>query len=305
MNLNVSGEKYMIFEINHNVTKDSRPYIRVILTDKDGKRHNGIMFDSNKLDFTPEKGDIVSVEAVVQNYNGQIQLKISNMEKLGEESRLDFLPKTQFNIQDMFDELKEIMDKNVKEQPIRKLVKLFFGDSKTIKLFKYMPAAKNVHHAYVGGLLEHTLSVAKLAEKMCGYYKEYVNPDLLMVGALFHDIGKIFELNAEKGFDYTDSGKLVGHLLLGIELINNYIAQVEDFPENYKYIIDHMIASHHGLLEFGSPKKPKTTEAIILHHIDDMDAKVNTFNSIFEKEEVQEGWSSYDRLLERQLYRHS
>jgi 3'-5' exoribonuclease len=304
MNLNISAEKYMIFEINKNVTKDNRPYLRVVLTDKEGGQHNGIMFDSNKLEFDPEKGDVVAVDAVVQNYNGQLQLKISNMKKLENESRIDFLPKTKYNIQDMVTEIKTILDSEIKDSNIKKLVNLFFGDSKTLKLFKYMPAAKNIHHAYVGGLLEHTLSVVKLAVKMADYYSAYVNKDLLLVGALFHDVGKIFELNAEKGFDYTDQGKLIGHLLLGIELVNGYISEIEQFPSEYKYIIGHMIASHHGLLEFGSPKKPKTVEALILHFIDDMDAKINTFNTIFGKEDIDSGWSSYDRLLERQLYKH-
>ncbi len=301
MNLN---KKYMILEISKSNTKDNRPYIRVSLIDKEGLQIQGIMFDSNKLKFDPQKGDVVLVNGSIQSYNGQFQVKINNMEKMPEEESADFLPKGDFDENQLYEEFVQYVNSNLSDKYIKSLFEQFKNDKEVVAKFKKMPAAKNVHHAYIGGLLEHTYSVVKLGVMMAKYYK--VNRDLLVAGAIFHDIGKIFELDISKGFDYTDSGKLIGHLLLGIELVNNYCRNIPDFPDNYRHIINHMIASHHGLLEYGSPKKPKTLEAIILHHIDDMDAKVNTFRSIFIKDNIVDGgWSNYDRLLERQLYNHN
>ncbi|MCX8084148.1 MAG: HD domain-containing protein [Calditerrivibrio sp.] len=303
MEMNIN-KKYLILEISKSTTKDNRPYFRTVFIDKEGSQMHGIMFDSNKLKFEPEKGDVVYVQGSIQSYNGQFQIKISNMEKLPSEEAADFLPKGNFDENLLFDEFVSYVDHHLKDKFIKELFSQFKSDKEIIQKFKKIPAAKNVHHAYIGGLLEHTFSVVKLAVMMAKFYK--VNRDLLIAGAIFHDIGKVFELDISKGFDYTDSGKLIGHLLLGIELVNNYCLKIKDFPDNYRYLINHMVASHHGMLEYGSPKKPKTLEAIILHHIDDMDAKVNTFRSIFIKDSVADGgWSNYDRLLERQLYNHN
>ncbi|MGB9731714.1 MULTISPECIES: 3'-5' exoribonuclease YhaM family protein [Calditerrivibrio] len=301
MNLN---KKYMIMEIAKSNTKDNRPFIKVVLIDKDGVQIQGIMFDSNKLKFDPQKGDVVDVSGTIQSYNGQFQIKINNMSKMPEEESKDFLPKGDFDENQLYDEFVSFVESNLQDRFIKALFREFKNDQDVTTKFKKMPAAKNVHHAYIGGLLEHTYSVVRLAVIMSNYYK--VNRDLLMAGAIFHDIGKVFELDISKGFEYTDSGKLIGHLLLGIELVNSYCAKIDNFPELYRHVINHMIASHHGLLEYGSPKKPKTLEAIILHHIDDMDAKVNTFKSIFIKDNITAGgWSNYDRLLERQIFNHN
>ncbi|MGA1862650.1 HD domain-containing protein [Deferribacter thermophilus] len=305
MDLKVRGSKFLIFEINKSVTKDNRPYIKVILMDKEGNTYNGIMFDSNKLKFDPVKGNVVEVEANIQQYNGQPQFKITNMALVEGENRFDFFPKTENDVDNMFNEIKSLMYENIKNEYLLKLLNLFFNDNEIVDKFKVVPAAKNVHHAYIGGLLEHTLSVVKLAIIIAEYYSKDVDKELLLIGALFHDIGKLFELSVDESFDYTEEGKLLGHLLLGIELINNYANRIQGFPKRLKNLINHMIASHHGILEYGSPKRPKTKEALLLHYIDDMDAKLNTFKSLFDKENIEEGWTSYDRLLERQLFNHN
>lgn len=304
MEMNLT-KKYMILEISKSNTKDNRPYIRMNLIDVDGAQFQGIMFDSNKLKFEPEKGDIVNVFGTIQSYNGQFQIKITNMEKVDADPS-EFLPKGDFDENILFEDFINFVNGNLKDKYLKKLFDCFVADKTVIDKFKKMPAAKNVHHAYIGGLLEHTFSVVKLAVKMSKFYGDIVNKDLLIIGSIFHDIGKVFELDISKGFDYTDSGKLIGHLLLGIELVNNYCKSIENFPDEYRHLINHMVASHHGYLEFGSPKKPKTIEAIILHHIDDMDAKINTFRSVFIRDGVIDGgWTGYDRLLERQLFNHN
>jgi len=297
--------KYMITDLIKSKTKDGKPFFRAILYDISGNRRQSIMFDSEKLDFDPENGNIVEAVGVLQTYAGQEQLKINSMRLVTDGDPADFLPKKGLDADALFDELCTILIDNIDDTHLTAIVEAFMADTESVALFKKMPAAKTVHHAYMTGLLEHTLSIVKLAVMLGDYYSDTVNKEQLLIGALFHDIGKIKELQAGTGLEYTDSGKLLGHLVLGVGILNGYIDKISDFPEQTKMLLNHLILSHHGLLEYGSPKKPKTTEAFILHHLDDLDAKLNTFNSVFEKEGVEKGWSGYDRLLERQLFKHS
>lgn len=295
----------MLTDIIKSKTKDGKPYLRSIMCDKEGNRRNGIMFESNKLDFDPQNGDIVDAIGMIQQFGGQDQLKISTMTKVTDADPSEFLPKHGIDAEEMMQELELLLMEKVTDEHLSKLVEKFLADKDTVEAFKRMPAAKTVHHAYVGGLIEHTFSIIKLSSIIGDYYGDLVNTQQLIIGALFHDLGKIKEMQAGAGLEYTDSGKLLGHLLLGVEMLNRYIAEIDGFPEELKYLLAHLIVSHHGLLEYGSPKKPKTTEAFILHHLDDLDAKMNTFVSIFEREGLDSGWSSYDRLLDRQLFKHS
>ena len=297
-------KKYMIFSLVTAATKDNRPYLRMVLSDDTGSTINAIMFDSNKLSFNPEKGNIIEVTGALQNYNGVAQLKINTMEKADGNADV-FLPKSQNDPSDMVQELKTVVLKHVKSAYFRQLFIIFTEDTEIFNAFTMKPAAKSVHHAYIHGLLEHTLSMVKLSAIIADFYEKDVNKELLVMGALFHDVGKVLELGNDNSFDYTDEGKLLGHLLLGIELINSYAAQIDGFPKNARLLLTHLIASHHGQLEFGSPKRPKTKEAMLLHYIDNIDAKLATFDALFNKEETKHGsWSSYDRSLERQLYKH-
>ncbi|MGE4318066.1 MAG: 3'-5' exoribonuclease YhaM family protein [Deferribacterales bacterium] len=297
--------RYMLTDIIKSVTKDGKPYLRAIMCDKEGNRRNGIMFESNKLEFDPQNGDIVDATGMIQQFGGQDQLKIASMTRVTDADPADFLPKRGIDCEALMQELELILIEKITDAHLSALVEQFLADKDTLDSFKKMPAAKSVHHAYVGGLLEHTLSIIRLSVLVGGYYKDMINTEHLIIGALFHDIGKVKEMQAGTGLEYTDSGKLMGHLLLGVEMLNGYIAKIDGFPEELKYLMSHLIVSHHGLLEYGSPKKPKTPEAFVLHHLDDMDAKLNTFYSIFEREGVEQGWSGYDRLLERQLFKHS
>jgi len=264
------------------------------------------MFESDKLDFEPENGQIVEAIGIVQTYAGQEQLKINSMKLMPEADPAEFLPKKKgLDADVLFEELSALLIDNINDDHLTKLVDAFLSDESAVELFKKLPAAKSVHHAYLSGLIEHTLSIMKMSLLISDHYGDLVNKEHLLLGALFHDIGKTKELQAGAGLEYTDCGKLLGHLILGVEIMNRYIVQIDGFPEETKNLLNHMILSHHGFLEFGSPKKPKTPEAFILHHLDDMDAKLNTFSSIFEKEGVEKGWSGYDRLLERQLFKHN
>lgn len=304
MEINVS-KKYMIFNLINATTKDNRPYLRMVLTDIEGNSINAIMFDSNKLKFTPEKGIIVNVNGMYQNYNNVAQLKISSMELVEGADVDDFLPKSDKNALEMANELKKFLNQNLKSWYFKELANKFINDDNIFSEFIRKPAAKSIHHAYIHGLLEHTLSMMKLCVLIGDYYGNDVNNELLIMGALFHDCGKIMELDIENSFEYTTEGKLLGHLILGMELVNKYVSEIDNFPEKARQLVIHLIASHHGYLEYGSPKRPKTKEAMILHAVDNLDSKLASMDSIFDKEDVKiGGWSSYDRLLERHLYKH-
>lgn len=304
MELNID-KKYMIFNLINATTKDNRPYIRMVLTDTEGESINGIMFDCSKLQFKPEKGMIVNVNGLFQYYNNVAQLKISNMTLVEGADTEDFLPKSDKNAIEMATELKKFLDKNLKSKYFRALANKFIEDDNIFGEFVRSPAAKTVHHAYIHGLLEHTLSMMKLCLIIGNYYGSDINKELLIMGALFHDIGKVMEIDTDNSFDYTSEGKLLGHLILGMELVNRYISEIDGFPEKARQLVIHMIASHHGLLEYGSPKRPKTKEAMILHAVDNLDSKLASMDSIFNKEDVKNGgWSSYDRVLERHIYKH-
>lgn len=305
MELNVHEEKFMIAEFNENLTKDNKAYYRFVLYDSNRKQYNAIMFNVRNLTYKPSKGDIVLISGALQQYNGQMQLKILEIKKIDDAKSEDFIPKSNYDVENMLISLKKLIFDNLKNEYLVKLCICFFDDEGAIDKFKKMPAAKTIHHAYMGGLLEHTLSIVRLAIIMSRHYNNYINQDILIVGALFHDFGKIYELDLTDGINYSSAGRLVGHLLMGIEKVNEYIKTIEGFPLELKDLIIHMIASHHGFLEYGSPQKPKTFEAIVLYYIDDLDAKINTISTIFDKEGIEEGWTSYDKLLERQLFKHN
>ncbi|MDR2105440.1 MAG: HD domain-containing protein [Deferribacteraceae bacterium] len=293
-------KRYMIFELIRAVSRDSNPYLRMILSDN-GALINAVMFDP-KLPFEPRKGDMVEITAVLQNFNNKPQLKVSDMSFIAAASVDAFLPKSKHEPQAMIAELKRLVESNVKDTHLAQLYRLFFEDSGLWEPFQVMPAAKTVHHAYIYGLLEHTLGVVRLAVKITPLYPT-LNGELVILGALFHDVGKVYELTADPGFDYTLAGNLLGHLVIGGGILNDYISKIEGFPEELKIHILHLMASHHGELAFGSPQVPKTAEAILLHAIDDLDGKLGALAAVISRDGVAPGsWSNYDRILERQIY---
>jgi len=185
---------------------------------------------------------------------------------------------------------------------LKQLLEAFWNDERFAKKFKTAPAAKNMHHAYIGGLLEHTLSVASLADKIAGHYSG-IDRELLLSGAILHDIGKIREFEYQFKIDYSDEGRLLNHIVMGLEMINEKIIEIEEFPEDQMLLLKHLIVSHHGSREFGSPEPPKTIEAVILNYIDEIASKVNGIRNFIEKEDPNETWTSYHRLLERHFYK--
>jgi len=214
----------------------------------------------------------------------------------------DFLPASEHDVDEMEQQLRKILRK-VEDPHLIKLLAAFFNDAEFMAAFKQCPAAVAFHHAYLGGLLEHTLSLAKLASRIAPDYPA-LRGDLLLVGVFVHDIGKTRELEWTRGFQYTDEGGLIGHLVMGAAMVEDKAKTVPDFPRELLNSIKHLILSHHGEYEFGSPKLPVTVEAVALHYIDNLDAKIHAFQkAINEARDASSNWTQFNRMFERRLFR--
>lgn len=288
------------------VTKNGKPYENVILQDKTGTIDAKI-WDPNSQgidDF--DAMDYIDITGDVSCFAGALQISIKRVRKAYEDEYLpeDYLPVSKKNIDQMYGELLQYIN-SVENPHLSQLLKMFYVENENfIKRFKFSSAAKTVHHGFVGGLLEHTLSVTNL----CEYYtKAYpvLNRDLLISAAIFHDMGKTQELSAFPLNDYTDDGQLLGHIMMGAEMLHDAIRTIPDFPAKLESELKHCILAHHGELEYGSPKKPALVEAAALNLADNTDAKMETFTEIFDGAKDQNEWLGYNRLFESNIRKTS
>jgi 3'-5' exoribonuclease len=220
-----------------------------------------------------------------------------------DESKLameDFLPKSAFDADAMLEELQTIL-RGIKNPHLLALAEACFADQELMNLVKQAPGAKTIHHPYLSGLLEHTLSLLKLILKVAENYRG-IDIDLLLIGGFLHDIGKVYEFSFDRTVDYTDAGQLLGHLVMEVELVNKKIDTLPDFPEELAMLVKHMLVSHHGAYEFGSPKLPQTVEAVILHSLDDLDGMIQAIQHLPEKEPGSK-WTAFHRAYGRSFYR--
>ncbi len=288
------------------VTKNGKPYENVILQDKTGTIDAKI-WEPNSMgidDF--DMMDYVAVVGDVSSFQGALQVSIKRVRKVreGEYDPANYLPVSEYDIEDMYKQLLTFVN-GIKNPYLSKIAKHFFVDDvEFVKQFKFSSAAKSVHHGFVGGLLEHTLSVLKLCQF---YVKQYpiLNEDLLYTAALCHDIGKVYELSAFPLNDYTDDGQLLGHIVMGCEMVGEQIRAIDGFPKKLGNELKHCILAHHGELEFGSPKKPALVEAVALNFADNTDAKMETMKEIFKAAGEQNDWLGYNRLLESNIRKTS
>lgn len=288
------------------VTKNGKPYENVILQDKTGTIDAKI-WDPNSQgidDF--DALDYIEVVGDVSSFAGALQLSIKRARKAqeGEFDPADYLPVSKRNIEEMYAELLGLA-KSVKNPYLSQLLELFFVKNEPfIKRFKFNSAAKSVHHGFVGGLLEHTVSVTKLCDYYAAAYP-VLNRDLLLTAAMFHDIGKTKEISEFPINDYTDDGQLLGHIMIGAEMLHDAIREIPGFPAKLESELKHCILAHHGELEYGSPKKPALMEAAALNMADNTDAKMETFTEIFDNAGDQNGWLGYNRLFESNIRKTS
>ena len=282
-------------------SKFGKTYYSLSLQDKTGMI-DGKVWELNNAIGHFEAMDYIMVKGKVTNFQGNNQLNIEMIRKAdeGEYQISDYMPSTKKDIDEMYDELLAMIQR-VQNPYLKELaMKVFVEDKEFAKKFKIHSAAKSVHHGYIGGLLEHSVSVAKLCEQYAVLYPQ-LNRDLLVTTALFHDIGKAEELSAFPENDYTDEGQLVGHIVMGTIKLSKLMDEIQGFPAKLANEVKHCILSHHGELEFGSPKKPALAEALALSQADNLDAKMETFAEVIEKKQEGQEWSGFQRLFDTKI----
>lgn len=298
------GEVYLCKHKQSALTKAGKPYESLILQDKTGTL-DGKIWDVNSSGIEEfDALDYIYVVGDVTSFQGTLQLNVKRVRKMkeGEYEPSDYLPVSEKDIGKMYQELLAYVN-SLGNPWLKKLAQSFFMDGEFAKRFQFHSAAKSVHHGYVGGLLEHSLSVTKLCDFFSGQYP-LLNRDLLLCAAMFHDIGKLEELSTFPANDYTDEGQLLGHIMIGAEMIGDRIREIDNFPRRLAAELKHCILAHHGELEFGSPKKPALAEALALSFADNLDAKMETMKEALSN--IPEGsmeWAGYNRLLETNIRR--
>jgi len=307
----VIKSSYIVLLKDKKMTKTRKPFADLLLGNKDGEIAAKIWDVSDELFASFEKSSVVEVTGRLDEYMGRSQIIVNSLVVLDASTINfeDFLPSNGLTAaeleQTLFATIETISDKLLSDL----LLKIFSREPDTasgeniIDRFVKAPAAKNFHHAYLGGLAEHSIGVAKLGSSIAKLYPSWVNRDLLITGALLHDIGKTRELSFLKTIDYTTEGRLIGHHVIGYEIIKKAAGSLE-IPDDNETILQlqHLILSHHGSYENQSPRKPKTIEALLLHLSDDADAKINAFRMIAESADIDASWSQYNKILERFIY---
>lgn len=286
-------------------TRNGKPYDNLILQDKTGTL-DGKVWDPNSQGIADyDEKDFIEVFGDVINYNGNLQLNIRQIRKAeeGEYNPADYMPTTDKSVDGMYEELTAYI-RQISNKYLRQVLEFYYiKDEAFIKKFKAHSAAKTVHHGFSGGLLEHTLSVTCMCDYFATSYS-ILNRDLLLSSAILHDIGKVKELSDFPDNDYTDEGQLIGHIVIGVEMIDDAIRSIPDFPVKLAHELKHCIVAHHGELEYGSPKKPALAEAVALNMADSTDAKLQTLTELFKGKTGTE-WLGYNRLFESNLRRAS
>lgn len=295
---------FLVKEMSGAETKGGKPYLLLTLMDATGEIAARVWENAEKLMPACPVGAVVTISGLAQAYKGINQLRVDSLARI-DEAEVDFsllVPSTPGDVRIMVKELLKIAG-GVEDPFLRKLLLALFNDKGIMAAFEKAPAAKAMHHACLGGLLEHTLGVTRLAQNIAQFYPA-LDRGLLIAGALLHDLGKIKEFEFSSfPFDYSDRGRLVGHMVLGIEMIQEKITKIPGFPEDLATRLQHLILSHHGRHEFGSPSLPMLREAFVLNFLDDLDAKMSYLDKLAERVKG-EGyqWTDYQRNLERFLY---
>jgi len=292
---------FIVSEKEKAFTRNRQEYISLILTDRTGRISGKIWNNVKELDKLFEKGDVVKVSGTVTLYKGLLQLRIDGLKKCreGEIDSRDFLPVTEKNRDVLFEKFLNII-KTVQNPYLKALLRNIFSSEKIVNGMKNAPASVSIHHTYIGGLLEHTLNVVKICETMVTIYP-VIDRDLLITAALLHDIGKIEEYSFNKVIEHTDQGKLLGHIAIEIVFLNKEVDKIASFPDELKMEFLHLILSHHGEYEYGSPKIPQTVEASVLAYADLLDSKVESFIEVAGKS--KENWSDYINFLGRKIFK--
>ncbi len=282
--------------------KSGEPYLALTLADRSGQIEAKMWDNVDDALNAFEQEQFIKVKGLINKYNQRFQLTIHKLRRM-EEAEVDFtdyLPKTTKDIDELWRTLCEFID-SFQNAQLKTLVQAFIADPEIAAAYRAAPAAKTLHHAYIGGLLDHVVSLFRSCDLICRNYPQ-VNRDLLLTGAFLHDIGKIHELTYNRAFSYSTRGQLLGHMIIELEMLQQKVKHIPDFSPELKTLIEHLIISHHGEYEFGSPKLPMFPEALMLHYLDDLDSKMESMRAHFEREAGQESpWTGYNGSLGRPL----
>lgn len=280
--------------------KTGEPYLSMILADRTGEIEAKMWDNVAEVMDVFDRDDFVKVKGLAQPYQNRSQFTVYKLRRLEEHEveATDYFPCSKRDPEEMFGELRGVID-SLGNPHLRNLLNAIFANERTARLFKRAPAAKTIHHAYLGGLLEHVLSLCSLCRAMAAHYAG-IDLDLLLAAAVLHDIGKIEELNYERSFSYSTPGQLLGHIVMGIQLVDENVRSLPDFPPKLRLLLEHMILSHHGELEFGSPKVPVFLEALLFHHLDNLDSKMEAMRVCVERDkQVDNEFTGWNSALER------
>ncbi|MCX7642886.1 MAG: HD domain-containing protein [Armatimonadetes bacterium] len=283
----------------------SRPgyYLAFLLKDKTGAIEARVWEDAERIDHEISERDVVRVRGIVELYQQLPQVRVASIEKVeeGEYDWVDLVPRTEQDVEALWQKVMKAIE-SVRNQYLSSLLRSFFEDPEFVNAFKNAPASLYLHHNWVGGLIEHICSVLDLAETICQHYPE-IDRDLLITGVLLHDVGKLREYSWQADIDRTDEGRLLGHLVLGDEMVTERIKQIPNFPPELAMRVRHMLISHHGVGEWGSPRPPMTLEAAALHFLEFADAQLRKFATVLkERREPESAWTTYERTLGRRLF---
>lgn len=293
----------ILTKIEERKTKTGNPFLNLELRDKSIIIAAKVWDNFSEFIKEAETGKVVKIKGLMEEFNNSPQIKVSSIRLASEKDKVnpgDFLPKSSRNIEEMTSELEKRIEE-VKNENLKSLIKKILSGEKYVK-YKHVPAGKAWHHAYVHGLIEHTLEIVKICNLMCDIHSE-LNRDLIITGAILHDFGKTEELNYETNFDYTDKGKLIGHIVIAALEIENAAKSIKNFPNDLKDQVIHLVLSHQGKLEQASPVVPKTLEAIALYHADELSAKVNAYKHAIKLDEKSESnWTRFQQLAGTAIY---
>jgi 3'-5' exoribonuclease len=282
--------------------KSGEPYLALTLGDRSGHLEAKMWDNVEEVLDAFHQDDFLKIKGLVNKYKNRFQLTVHKLRKLGESEIefADYLPKTTKNIDELWQTLSDFVA-SIRGPHLRSVIQTFLADPEIAAAYRNAPAAKTLHHAYIGGLLDHVVSLFRSCDLMCRNYPQ-INRDLLLSGAFLHDLGKIHELAYNRSFSYTTRGQLLGHMVIELEMLHAKIALVPGFPDELKTLLEHLIISHHGQYDFGSPKLPMFPEALMLHYLDDLDSKMEAMRAHFEREaDLESPWTSYNASLGRPL----
>ena len=301
-------EVYLVVDKQLRANRNGNLYLQLELRDRTGAISARMWNAGEQLFRSFEAGDFVTAKGKVQLFQGALQMILSGVDRVAAEKveLADFLPHTEQDVSKLFERLRTTL-RRLGNPHLRALAECFLMDADLVQAFCKVPAGVRMHHAYVGGLLEHVVTLLDAAERLQPLYPD-LDRDLLLAGVFLHDVGKVRELSYGKAFAYTDEGQLVGHLVIGVEMLNEKAARVPDltgepFPKELLLRLKHMIVSHHGTYEFGSPKLPMTPEAIALHYLDNFDAKLHAFTREIREDANVGAWTPFNQALDRRLFK--